>query len=82
MPTRALADRIFDAGGLAVALLHGCEIAVDAPGVPSGTYLTDRDLLCAECDDPIDPPNGAPAKFLAYNRIYNDGLCPKCDPAS
>ena len=75
------ADRLFDAGGLAVALLHGCEICVDdAPGIPPRTYITADDLVCTSCGGSIDAPRRSSAKWVAYNTEYNDGLCGACDP--
>ena len=80
-PVTTRADGMFSPGGLAVALMHGCEIYVgDAPGVPSRTYLTADDLTCGLCGGSIDAPTTSPAKWVAYNAVYNDGLCATCDP--
>lgn len=77
------ADGMFSPAGLAFALMQGCEIAVDdAPGIPTGTYLTRDDLTCGLCGGSIDAPSASPAKWVAYNAVYNDGLCAACDPAS
>jgi len=71
---------MFSPDGLAVALLRGCELKVDAPGLERPVTITEDDLTCVECDRSVDPPKRSTAKFLAYNRALNDGLCPTCDP--
>lgn len=81
MPVTIHADRIFSPGGLAVALMHGCEIAVgDAPGIPPGTYIDGDDLTCGLCSGSIAAPRRHAAKWVAYNAVYGDGLCASCDP--
>jgi len=81
VPDTITADAMFSPAGLAVALAFGCEIAVDdAPGIPTGTYITEADLTCASCGGAIDPPRSAVAKYVAYNAVYNDGVCGACDP--
>lgn len=80
MPSITRIDRIFSPGGLAVALSHGCELPVDAPGFDRPVRITADDLTCAECGGSIDAPTTSPAKFIAYNKVLNDGLCAACDP--
>lgn len=83
VPDAIIADEMFSPAGLAVALMHGCEISVDdAPGIPPGTRITQDDLSCGLCGGSIDAPRASPAKWVAYNAVYNDGLCAACDPPS
>jgi len=80
-PVTIVADDMFSPAGLAVALMHGCEIAVDdAPGIPPGTKIDRDDLTCGLCGGSIDAVTTSPAKWVAYNAVYNDGLCAACDP--
>ena len=81
MPITITADAMFTPAGLAVALHYGCEIAVDdAPGIPPGTTIDVDDLSCGLCGGRVGASRQAPAKWVAYNAFYNDGLCGECDP--
>jgi len=74
-------DGIFTPGGAAVALSHGCELAVHlGDAVTPSVYLTEDDLTCRLCDRPIDTPSTNPLAFLACNKVLNDGICRRCDP--
>lgn len=80
VPSVTNVDAMFSPAGLAVALMRGCELSVDAPGLRRPVYITEGDLTCAECDGSIDAPSTNPAKYIAYNKSFNDGLCAACDP--
>jgi hypothetical protein len=74
-------DDIFSPGGAAVALSHGCELAVHlGDAVTPSVYLSEADLTCPVCDRGIDTPNRRPLTFLAVNKILLGGLCRRCDP--
>lgn len=74
-------DEMFTPAGFAVALELGVEPTVYlSDSVLSGVTLSCADLSCARCDRPIDVPNRKPAFFLAVNKVFNDGLCRRCDP--
>lgn len=74
-------DDIFADGGLAVALMHGCELSVELTGKSASAVKIDKDdLTCRECGSPIDVPRSRPAFAIAFNKRFNDGLCADCDP--
>lgn len=56
----------------------------DDPSVPvtfGGTYTVEvrlSDLTCSSCGDPHDPVESAAARWLAANKVLNDGLCADC----
>lgn len=73
-------DDMFTPGGAAVALSHGCELAVHfGDAVTPSVYLTEADLTCAECDAPIDTPDTRPLAFLACHKVLTGGVCGSCD---
>ena len=45
--------------------VHVVEVSVD-------------DLTCPECGDAHDPPASNAARWLAANRVLNDGRCAEC----
>ena len=65
---------MFSPGGLAVALIRGCELKVDAPGLERPVTITEDDLTCAECDRSVDPTPRTQAKFIEYNSVLTDGI--------
>ena len=84
-------DDMFTPGGLAVFLTSGETIGsgrwsnrpprvpVHFGDHPRPVYVEADDLRCPECGGGHDPPRSAPAKYIAANKILNDGLCGSCD---
>jgi hypothetical protein len=74
-------DDMFTPAGAAVALSHGCELAVHlGDDVTPSLYLTKDDLSCRVCDGTFDTPSTNVLSFIACNKVVNDGLCRRCDP--
>lgn len=75
-------DQMFSPAGLRSYLLletdGGGRYRSDKPSVPvhvAGQVVDiDRDALhCRDCQDPIDPPQDRPARYMALNKVLNDG---------
>lgn len=83
-------DEMFSKRGLVIYLLsdvegngrysHPPRVPVHFGDHPRPVYVTGDDLRCPECDGFHDPPDDKPAKWLAANKVLNDGLCASCDP--
>jgi len=46
---------------------------------PRPVYVTADDLTCVSCGGGFDFPDRRPIKWLAANKLLNDGLCRSCD---
>lgn len=70
-------DDIFTPDGLAVALVHGIEPTEEVD--EHRVTLTDADLLCGQCGNPVDPPRDKPGRYLAIQKIALETTqCPEC----
>lgn len=83
-------DDMFSKGGLVVFLLADAEVGygsskhrprlpVDIVDTASPVYVDRDDLSCPECGEFHEPPERNPAKWLAFNKALNGGVCPSCD---
>lgn len=73
-------DEIFSPGGLAFALESGCGFTARVAG--HFVALDGDDLQCSACGHPLRPPRDCPGRYLALNKLLNDGAthCPDCMP--
>lgn len=83
-------DDMFSKGGLVMFLTadadvgsgkwsHPPRVPVHFGDYPFPVYVTGDDLRCPSCGDYHDAPDGKPTKWIAANKVLNDGLCRSCD---
>lgn len=83
-------DDLFSKGGLIMFLTstdevgsgrysHPPRVPVHFGDHPRPVYVYEDDLRCPSCGDYHDAPDGKPVKWLAANKVLNDGLCAACD---
>lgn len=81
-------DDMFSRAGLAVFLSqpgdvgsgkwsHRPRVSVYVGDFPRPVYVTEDDLTCRSCGGPFDLPSN-PAKWIAVNKVLNDGRCRSC----